>query len=343
MPRIGRHPLKEHNLVLQEPQLRNITVTTITHIPILSGYWTESLAVLKLFFNSLFANTNLPFDLMVFDNASCSEVTDYLTSLKEDGLIQYLVLSTQNLRKLGALNFLFKAASGEYVAYADSDVYFLPGWLEKSMQVIKTFPKAGMVSALPTIDKTEKYIQSTRQGIAKTPNILVESGQDLIPEAFVKAHQTSLGKSSSDYFNGGRTDTRITLNGISAFLSAQDFQFLTRKAVIDAVLPLEVEKGEESYDPIYSPVLETKLDKLGYWRLSTTDYLVHHMGNSVPDLAHELQEITPIPIINFPLGQDKNFGRKKTIKNRILHSHILRKLIKKIYTWSYLALFEKNQ
>jgi hypothetical protein len=113
--------------------------------------------------------------------------------------------------------------------------------------------------------------------------------------------------------------------------------------VIDAVLPLKVEQEEESYDPIYSPVLEMKLDKNGYWRLSTTDYLVHHMGNSVPDLAKELQEITLIPISGLPPGRDTHVGRKKTIKNRILHSHIFRKLIKKVYIWSYLALFENNQ
>lgn len=340
MPRIGRHPLKERSLILDGPLVQPITMTTITHIPMLEGYWAESLEILKLFFESLFTSTGLNFDLLVFDNASCREVTDYLTSLKEKGQIQYLVLSNRNFRKLGALDFLLRAAPGDYVAYADSDVYFLPGWLEKSLKVMETFPHSGMVSALPTIDKAEKYLQSTRQGVNDNPAIQVETGPNLVPNAFVKAHQTSLGKSDLAYFAGDRCDTRITLNGTSAYLSAQDFQFLTTKAVIKAVLPLQVDGGTEDYDPIYSPVFEAKVDALGYWRLSTADYLVHHMGNSIPDLVTELGQITKNIGFEKKNGETSPHIKKPGITRRILSSHTIRKVIKKIYTWSYQVLFE---
>lgn len=336
MPRTGRHPLKEKDLALDLPAAQAVTVTTITHIPILGGYWQHSLEVLKLFFESLRANTQTPFDLVLFDNASCREVTDYLSGLKEEGLIQYLVLSDRNFRKLGALDFLLRAAPGEFVAYADSDVYFLPGWLERSLEVMRAFPQAGMVSAVPTVDKAEKYLASTLAGIAGDPMVTVEKGPNLVPEAFIRAHQLSLGKDPMPLLSAGRTDTRLSRCGVRAFLSAQDFQFLTRREVISRVLPLSGDEEVPSYDPIYSPVFEAKVDRAGFWRLSTADYLVHHMGNSVPDLQKELAEISnglSLPGTSLASAKDKK-------KGGLWKSHWLRKVLKRLHTWSYRKLFE---
>ena len=336
MPRTGRHPLKEKDLALDLPAAQYVSVTTITHIPMLEGYWQHSLEVLKLFFESLRANTQTPFDLLVFDNASCREVTDYLSGLKEEGLIQYLILSERNFRKLGALDFLLRAAPGEFVAYADSDVYFLPGWLERSLEVMRAFPQAGMISALPTVDKAERFLGSTLAGIASDPMVLVEKGPNLVPSAFVQAHQLSLGKDPSALLAAERTDTRLSRQGVSAFLSAQDFQFLTRREVIDRVLPLSADDEELNYDPIYSPVFEAKVDRAGFWRLSTADYLVHHMGNSVPDLQQELAEIaTGLNLSGDALSVVK--GKKA---GGLWQSHWLRKVLKSLHTWSYRKLFE---
>ena len=131
MPRVGRHPLKEKLIKENQVMPQNVTMTTIVYIPTLDGYWKESFDVLKLFFRSLQENTNEPYDLMVFDNGSCSEIRDYMINLRDQGIIQYLILSEKNLRKLGALNYLLQSAPGEFISYADSDVYFLPGWLDE--------------------------------------------------------------------------------------------------------------------------------------------------------------------------------------------------------------------
>lgn len=336
MPRIGRHPLKEKDLALDLPAAQAVTVTTITHIPMLEGYWEHSLEVLKLFFESLRASTQTPFDLVLFDNASCREVTDYLSGLKEEGFIQYLVLSDRNFRKLGALDFLLRASPGEFVAYADSDVYFLPGWLERSLEVMRAFPQAGMVSALPTVDKAEKYLASTLAGIASDPLVTVEKGPNLVPEAFIRAHQLSLGKDPMPLLSSARTDTRLSRCGVRAFLLAQDFQFLTRREVIERILPLRSDEKAPSYDPIYSPVFEAKVDRAGFWRLSTADYLVHHMGNNVPDLQQELAEIAPglslSEVTPKPALDKKNGG--------LWQSYWPRKVLKRLHTWSYRKLFE---
>ena len=46
-------------------------------------------------------------------------------------------------------NFIFQGAPGEYIAYADSDIQFFPGWLERSLEILRAYPQTGMVSARP--------------------------------------------------------------------------------------------------------------------------------------------------------------------------------------------------
>ena len=64
---------------------------------------------------------------------------------------------------------------------------------------------------------------------------------------------------------------------VQAYLSGADFQFTIRKDAIKDVLPLIIENSQDYFDPIYSPILEKKLDKMGWWQLSTKEYLIHHM------------------------------------------------------------------
>lgn len=199
MPRVGQNPLK---WIEQSNNPQRITITTIVHIPVLDGYWSESLQVLQRCVDSLHANTQKPFDLMVFDNGSCDAVQTYLADAKEAGKIQYLILSAYNLRKIGALEFLLACAPGEIVSFTDSDVYFLPGWLDESLRILETFPEVGQVTTLPTADRAQQYCASTYAGIADDPTLTVQHG-NLIPDHFITAHAVSLGMTREKY------DTRL--------------------------------------------------------------------------------------------------------------------------------------
>ncbi len=57
-----------------------------------------------------------------------------------------LLLSQRNIGKIDALRILFNAAPGEIIAYNDDDIFFYPGWLEAHLEILDSFPKAGMVS-----------------------------------------------------------------------------------------------------------------------------------------------------------------------------------------------------
>jgi glycosyltransferase involved in cell wall biosynthesis len=341
MPRSGRHPLKVTGL-RDDFRPQKITIATITHIPQVAGYWSESLDVLKLFFQSLFASTEQSFDLMVFDNASCEEVQDYLLRLKKESAIQYLTLSQYNLKKLGALNHLLSTAPGDYIAFADSDVYFLPGWLEASLKILEAFPEAAKVTALPLVggDKTILYAENVLQA-QSDPSLILKTGE-LVEQQYIDAHRISLGKTPEQYqtYLKNRKDVLLTRNGVSAYLTGADFQFMITRQALKKALPLVVENPDEYYDPIYSPVLERRLEAAGLWHLSTPDYLVHHMGNHVPDLSVELPwlNLEPEKALEPPAQPRKSVS--DSFSNRLRRNRFIRKAINKIHLWSYRFLYD---
>ena len=135
--RIGQNPGKYLKEVAQPER---ITLAVLNYIPFQSGFFADTLAVLKTCLESARTEAGLPFDLMVFDNGSCPEVQDWLLNEQREGRIQYLFLSEKNLGKGGAWNIILSGAPGEVIAYADSDVLFYPGWLKASLDLLETFP-----------------------------------------------------------------------------------------------------------------------------------------------------------------------------------------------------------
>ncbi len=136
--RIGQNPAKFVQTVAKPER---ITVAVLNYIPFLSGFYTEALDVLEQCLASARQEAGLPFDLLVFDNGSCTEVQDWLLDEQRAGHIQYLMLSGKNLGKGGAWNQIFAGAPGEIIVYADSDVLFFPGWLARSVELSGNLPK----------------------------------------------------------------------------------------------------------------------------------------------------------------------------------------------------------
>jgi cellulose synthase/poly-beta-1,6-N-acetylglucosamine synthase-like glycosyltransferase len=173
-----------------------VTVAVLNYIPFLNGFYAEMLDVLKANLNSIWENTDLPYDLLVFDNASCEEVRQYLLDEHQAGRIQFLILSEKNLGKGGAWNMILAGAPGEIIAYTDSDAYFYPGWLSRSLQLLETFPNVGMVTARPFRTKPELYSQTVAWG-QSTPEVVVEQGQ-LVPFETFREFDLSLGQSEAE-------------------------------------------------------------------------------------------------------------------------------------------------
>jgi glycosyltransferase involved in cell wall biosynthesis len=272
--RIGQNPAKAAKTV-EQPE--RITVAVLNYIPFLSGYYAEGLDVLKACLSTARAGAGLPFDLMVFDNGSCPEVQNELVKMHQDGEIQFLILSDKNLGKGGAWNVIFTGAPGELIVYADSDVQFFPGWLARSVEILETFPKVGMVTARPFRQRVE--INSfTEEWGRNTPGVIVNEGNFLDWETF-SSFVFSLGNSEEQAREWYETshDIRLTCSGVTAQIGASHWQFLTHKATMQEFLPFAMDRPMGQVRQ-----LDERMNAAGYLRLMLPEPFAQNMSNTLP-------------------------------------------------------------
>ncbi|HEY6075038.1 MAG TPA: glycosyltransferase [Anaerolineales bacterium] len=281
--RKGQNPAK---FVKDVPRPERITAALLNYIPFLSGFYSETLDVLKVCLESMRREAGLPFDLMVFDNGSCPEARDFLVQEKEAGRIQYLILSEKNMGKGGAWNVMLAGAPGEIIAYADSDVLFSPGWLRRSVEVLETFPKVGMVTARPFRTPPEFY-ESTLQWARK--DAALEEGQFIPWETFLEFN-LSLGQTEEENRKVYATtrDWRIQYKGVTAMAGASHWQFMAYKSTLQQFLPFDMDKPMGQVRQ-----LDQRMNDAGLLRLMVSDPLAMNMSNTLGFLRGELSEAAP--------------------------------------------------
>lgn len=271
--RIGQNPAKFVNNVSKPA---NITVAVLNYIPYQHGFYAQALDVLKECLKSIRFEEEQTFDLMVFDNGSCEEVQDFLLKSFREHEIQFLLLSEKNLGKGGAWNIIFDAAPGEYIAYADSDVYFHKDWLDESIRIMQTFPNVGMVTARPFFTKKE-YSSQTLKWAQEQASGSLEQGK-LIPWDTFLEFNLSLGQDLNAIEQEYKTNDveKITFNGTSAIIGGSHWQFLTRKNVIKEFLPFDMERPMGQVK-----LLDQRMNEAGFLRLMTVHPYADNMSNTL--------------------------------------------------------------
>jgi len=315
--RKGQNPAK---FVKDVARPERITAALLNYIPFLSGFHAETLDVLKVCLESMRRDAGLPFDLLVFDNNSCTEVRDFLVAEKDAGRIQYLILSEKNVGKGGAWNMILAGAPGEIIAYTDSDVLFSPKWLSRSVEILETFPNAGMVTARPFRTPPEFYA-STLQWARQ--NAQLEEGQFILWETFLEFN-LSLGQTEEENRKvyAETRDRRIIYKGVTAFAGASHWQFTAFKATLQQFLPLDMDKPMGQVRQ-----LDQRMNDAGLLRLMVSDPLAMNMSNTLGYLRGELGK--------------KNVKRKTktSFVRRVLELGPIKKSLlavyNKIFNWYY--------
>ena len=314
--RKGQNPAK---FVKDVARPERITVALLNYIPFLSGFYAETLDVLKVSLESMRKDTGLPFDLMVFDNGSCEEVREYLVNEKEEGRIQYLTLSEKNMGKGGAWNVMLTGAPGEIIAYTDSDVLFSPNWLKRSVEILETFPNVGMVTARPFRTPPEFYETTLKWA---RDNATLDEGQFIPWETFLEFN-LSLGQTEEENKKvyAETKDWRIQYKGVTAMAGASHWQFTAYKSTLQQFLPFEMDKPMGQVRQ-----LDKRMNDAGLLRLMVSDPLAMNMSNTLGYLHGEL-------------GKDVEKKKRVSFGKRLLELPPIKKMLlgiyNKIFVWYY--------
>lgn len=258
-------------------QPARVTAAVLTFIPNDVGYFKDRFDVMRVCIESLVKNTHVPFDLMVLDNGSSPQVIDYLRQQHANGNIDFLILSEQNIGKVNALQMMFRSAPGEIIAYCDDDVFFMPGWLERHLEVIDTYPDVGVVTGMYIKSHMKEGIRSTMR-FADRGDVTVEKG-NLISRDLEQHYIENMGRTWKKYDQevAGLEDVRMTYEGIQTFASAGHYQFAAVKDRIIKALPQTWSSNlmGQMRD------LDVAIDDLGLLRVCTTPATIRLLGNQI--------------------------------------------------------------
>jgi hypothetical protein len=233
----------------------------------------------------------------VVDNGSCEALLGHLLNLQREGAIQYLLLNGQNVGVYNALRMAYQAAPGSKIAMFNDDVLAHPYWLEASLEAYSTFPDVGMVSACP-VHTQFRHTNQTKY-LAHHPQIHLERGQ-FIPLAFQRDFYEATGVNPDEGVASAKNvvEQVFKLNEVEALGTSAHFQYLAPKAALleayakpfDARLMVD----KDSNSPCRE--VDSRMDELGYARLTTMGRYTQHMGNCLSSKEAKLIESLGIKV-----------------------------------------------
>lgn len=141
---------------------KNDFITVVPLVSIIALTYNQ-LEYTKSFVESVFEHTNIPYELILVDNASNSETVEYLNSLCETNKSTKVVFNSTNLGFPKGVNQGINLASGKYVLIANNDIVVTKDWLVRMIEVAESQNEIGLVGPISNavsgvqLDKAAKY------------------------------------------------------------------------------------------------------------------------------------------------------------------------------------------
>ena len=331
MARVGTNPSRNQKLTFEPPR---VTVAVLVYDPHEAGYFEHRLAVTRLTIESILANTERPFELLVFDNGSSQPMTRFLEGLYEAGKIDTLILSSKNIGKLNALWRIANAAQGSVLAYTDDDVYHLKGWLPEHLRVLDTFPNVSAVTGFYIKQRVAMSSARTLEWVEAGQADSVEKGQ-LIPRKWEEEYMDNSGRSEERYQGevAGLEDVVVTYKGVKAWVSAHHFQVMMPKTVMLEVLSEMLEGGWSDLLMGRMVEMDDRMDAKGYLRLTTYPQTMRLLGNVIDDEVAALaardgiEAKSAIEEVGAKISKGKGLLANPHVRN------LLQGVINRLYRW----------
>lgn len=322
--RIGFNPNKDK---IKKPDGYFHQVIIPVYIPNNQGYFKDSFQILLNCLESLFKTSHPETYFTIVNNGSCKEVVTYLNQLFNNNKINELIHSTN----IGKLNAILKGINGhrfKLITISDADVLFLNNWQKETYTIFENFPKAGLVSPVPSSKMLKHF----------TYNIIIDNmfssklsfTKVLNPKALLHFAK-SIG--NMKFYNQIQLNKNLTIksNHKKAVVGAGHFVATYRGTIFKSIKQSYSNYnlgGNSENDFLDKPIID-----LGMWRLSTEDNYCYHMGNVKEEWFNEelsklifLKDQLKCPTLTPVLFSKVNLNIKYFIFKKLLSKKI-------IWTW----------
>lgn len=294
-------------------------------------YFSSLFDVFKLSVYSLLKTINsLNTSVTIINNNCKKEVTDYIDKLIEEKKIDKQIKLSSNYGKVYTILSEAKGCYEPYITIADADVFYFNNWESEVFKILKTFPKVGVVSPVPSPHLFKYYnISFIVNNIFKLKKgqILTDRSFDLFAEGI---------NHSPEFFRTKKNDFKkeqfyVEKNEIKACVGAMHFIATYDRTVFNEI---SLQKPEFKFNVGDEGVfIDSNIDKMGLGRLSTSDAYAYHLGYSIPNWTKEYQFMESDFI--FTENQKKNseskkryvfYILKKIIYKLLKHTHFIKQL-----------------
>lgn len=317
--RIGQNPEKNKFNKIVYKQHRIIIPVYIPDTE--EQYFNNLFSVFKTSIDSLIKTTHKnQTNITIINNNSKKVVTDFIDQLLIKKEIDKHVKLSSNYGKIYTILSEAKASYEDLITIADADVFYFSNWINKTVKIFNNFKKVGVVAPLP-MPQSAYYCNHS---LFFDNLISINKGKIIEDKDLLLFEESVNSKISLNKNNWFKNQLYLKKNNAKVCIGAGHFVATYRKIVFDKIdikKPVYAFKNEsETFH------LDTPIDKIGFYRLSTIKTYAYHLGNSIPSWVsnYNFSKIEPYDTIN----KIKFEGTKIPFKIREIIAKIYRKFIK---------------